>query len=84
MSSLREELRRGQKEDSVISNAIKQLYRNGQVNEGGLKAQDGLRVNQEGLVFRKEAFVVPKKLCSKIVNLAHRQSHEGNGKSYEY
>ena len=84
LSSLGEELTRGQKEDSVISNAIKQLYRNGQVNEGGLKAQDGLRVNQKRLLFKKEAFVVPKKLCSKIVNLAHRQSHAGIEKSYEY
>ena len=75
--ALQKRIEKKQSEDDVISNALAQLQRDGEVSMGQLKrSQDQLKV-VNGILLFQDRVVVPQQLRLEVLEAVHAQHHLG-------
>ena len=79
-----DKIRDGQVRDEVIMDAVNQLEEYGGIYAGAFKSQGGMRVSSDGLLYRKGAITVPRDLQGEVTEFAHRLTHVGIERTYEY
>ena len=79
-----ERIRAEQLKDNCVRNAIEQLKAQSRIHSGPFRYQDGMRLSVEGLLYRKRAVIVPRDLKGEVTGTAHRLTHAGIDRTYEY
>ena len=74
----------GQRNDRAVKGAVDQLLEYGRINSGPFRSQEGMRVSDEGLLYRKRAIIVPHRMQDDITDFAHRLTHAGVERNYQY
>ena len=69
-----------QKDDPVVSDAIKQLKESNGVSRGQFKNQLGMNL-QDGLLCRGRKIVVPTSMRQEVMTLVHSEGHPGIDKT---
>ena len=76
-----DEMKTKQEKDSIIYNAISQVFDRGFVSQGKLKGQAGLCL-KEGVLFRGKQLLVSKLMREEIISCAHDATHAGRYRTY--